>query len=209
MSEAIDYQKLTIKQVALDFPGNLKTAKEISEKVMVDEKKLIDFADAGYCPHWRIDGGEPMFQINETKKWVAQYLLTRCNGKALPIELKLIADPPIANDAPEQIKYIPNLRYLPRHSSPPGVYFLVKADQVVYIGQSTSIESRCIAHSRQGKEFDHIYILPTPEHLLDEVEAALIRYVKPTMNGTSKGGVYMTANAPGSDDEVLKRIGII
>jgi len=64
-----------------------------------------------------------------------------------------------------------------------GIYFLVKNNEVVYIGQSRSIEVRVSAHIG-SKDFDKAYFFECPIEELDEIEMELIRAVKPVLNTT-------------------------
>jgi predicted DNA-binding transcriptional regulator AlpA len=70
------------------------------------------------------------------------------------------------------IEYIPNKQHC--------VYFLVKGDEVVYIGSSFTIYSRITQHKE--KDFDRVlYFHVEPERML-AVEAELIRVIKPKLN---------------------------
>jgi hypothetical protein len=62
-----------------------------------------------------------------------------------------------------------------------GIYFLVKNNEVVYIGQSKTIEVRVSTHIG-AKDFDKAYYFECPLEELDEVEMELIRAVKPVLN---------------------------
>lgn len=69
-----------------------------------------------------------------------------------------------------------------RSQTPPCVYFLVKDDEVIYIGQSVNLPSRIEAHL-ETKIFDRVYYVPAARRDLSRVEGALIRFLKPKMNG--------------------------
>jgi hypothetical protein len=67
------------------------------------------------------------------------------------------------------------------------VYFLVKHDHIVYVGQSTSIGARLESHRKDGKEFDYALVLPVDfNHVvfsLSAIESAFIRLLDPPLNG--------------------------
>ena len=168
----------------IKWPTSLISIEELSEKTGVTTPRLQEMVDCHYIPHWKLDGGTPMFQIAETKKWIAANMLTRVEGKNLPISLKVCVEPPKASviDAPVSIREIENLRTLPHYNMTPAIYFLVEEDTVVYIGQSTNPASRVAAHG-STKIFDRGFILPVPRSALNGVEGALIRLLQPKLNG--------------------------
>lgn len=81
-----------------------------------------------------------------------------------------------------------------------GVYALCAKGVVIYVGKSRSMIGRINAHRRAwidkkkgqswlteslgipGLQFDQIFILPTPLHLLDSVEREMIDKYKPRYN---------------------------
>ncbi len=68
-----------------------------------------------------------------------------------------------------------------------GVYFLILADEVVYVGQSLDVESRVNQHARgdarlAAKGFDRALWLPVAEGDLDAYEGALIRALRPRLS---------------------------
>ena len=168
----------------IKWPTSLISIEELSEKTGVTTPRLQEMVDCHYIPHWKLDGGTPMFQIAETKKWIAANMLTRVEGKDLPISLKVCVEPPKASviDAPVSIRGIENLRTLPHYNMTPAIYFLVEEDEVVYIGQSTNPASRVTAHG-STKIFDRVFLLPVPRSALNGVEGALIRLLQPKLNG--------------------------
>jgi len=62
-----------------------------------------------------------------------------------------------------------------------GVYFLVKADRVVYVGQSVDIYSRIAQHGH--KDFDRFAFVPCDKALLDKLESLYIHLLRPAQNG--------------------------
>ena len=68
----------------------------------------------------------------------------------------------------------------------PGVYFLIKEDEVVYVGQSEDVPVRIRSHKHGGLiEFDHVYYLHVNPENLVEVEKYYIRLLKPKRNRRS------------------------
>lgn len=89
-----------------------------------------------------------------------------------------------------------------------AVYFLIRDDEIVYIGQSCDIEARLELHivcrqarDRYYKDFDRAAWIAVPIGELDAVEGALIRALRPEYNGSAPA--YC-----GRDNEILARFGI-
>ena len=168
-----------------DWPAGLHPASYVSEKIGVSEERLSELSEAMLCPHWRVDDGAPMYKLKEVKDWATANLLQRCEGDPLPLQLRIMVDPPLALDAPECIREIERLREIAIGDYPPGVYFLTKGQEVVYIGQSVNPLGRVNTHCGDPyKDFDRAYMLPVPRSMLDDVEGALIRTMRPKLNGT-------------------------
>jgi hypothetical protein len=62
-----------------------------------------------------------------------------------------------------------------------GVYFLVKNNDIVYIGQSQNVHARLTAHGVL-KEFDGFHVIPCPAQELLPLEASYIRKFNPPLN---------------------------
>ena len=69
------------------------------------------------------------------------------------------------------------------------VYFLLKHNEVVYVGQTKKGMSRPLVH-KYDKDFDEIYIMPCDEEMLDLVESEYIVKYSPLYNKTIKSGGY-------------------
>jgi len=67
-----------------------------------------------------------------------------------------------------------------------GIYFLIKDDRVVYVGQSRSNMLQRIAQHTHDKDFDAVAVHAVPERYgltdLDELEAAYIYELTPPYN---------------------------
>ncbi len=68
-----------------------------------------------------------------------------------------------------------------------GIYFLVKGDTIVYVGQSITLFSRLYMHrDERTKEFDRYTFLKCLPHQLAEFERYYIRKFQPLYNKTHK-----------------------
>ena len=67
-----------------------------------------------------------------------------------------------------------------------GVYFLVKGDEVVYVGSSVNVLERVSKHAsgstETDKDFDGSFAVFLPERDIRWAEACLINSLKPTHN---------------------------
>jgi len=181
------------------LPRGLKTAEEMEEIIKIPAQRIRELAEAGYMPHWLVDGNTPLFQVTKAREWVAQNIVRQVDGAPLPTTVKVMVEPPRAKRPPKAIAHIENLRELTGVNPPPGIYFLVWRGQIMYIGQSVNPYVRIATHAKDGKAFTRAYFLPVPRGELDAVEGALIRALKPRLNGRgANGGVIAPTEV---DDE--------
>lgn len=186
------------------WPTSLVTLDEAAASLRITAGRLSELTDAGYAPHWRIDGGAPMYRLADLRTWGARNLTACCAGRSLPVELSIRVDPLPCNTAPAAIRDIPELVELPIAGAC-GIYFLVKGNKVVYVGQSISPLSRIGTHGLdEHKDFDRAYIFPVPRSLLDSVEGALIRWLRPPYNIRERG--LVAPRDSGTDAIVIERI---
>lgn len=61
------------------------------------------------------------------------------------------------------------------------IYFLLKSDMIVYVGQSHSLGVR-ISNHKKGKDFDRVKYIEVPKHNQNVLELALIKSIKPAYN---------------------------
>jgi hypothetical protein len=190
------------------FLRNLRTADEVvnSLKGLISAERLLELAEAGYAPSYRIDGGAVRFVLREIKDYVAESLVKKRGGLSFPEMLPVPV--PIAQLAitrPTALIGIPHLQWL--KASHPGVYFLVKAGEVVYVGQSINVYGRIGSHV--DKDFDEVFWFPVPAGELNSVEAAFIRLLKPPLNGRSRSNQVITSNTDASADaRILSDCGV-
>lgn len=69
-------------------------------------------------------------------------------------------------------------------ASPPtpqsGVYFLIKGDEVVYVGRSKNVLARMAGHV--DKSFDRVLMIPVAEEFCSAIEAHMIGWFLPPLN---------------------------
>ena len=68
-----------------------------------------------------------------------------------------------------------------------GVYFLIKNERIVYVGQSVNVYSR-IADHYKNKFFSDVFSVPCPRSNLDVLESMYIHTFNPDLNGRSAQG---------------------
>ena len=66
-----------------------------------------------------------------------------------------------------------------------GVYFLIKDQKVVYVGQSVNVYSRITQHA--NKKFEKFAVIPCAKESLDVLESLYIHLFKPELNGSRYG----------------------
>lgn len=67
------------------------------------------------------------------------------------------------------------------------IYFLIKDDKIVYVGQSSTGYKRIFDHNK--KDYDSFFVLEINQEHLNAVESLYIDYFKPCLN-TQKGNTY-------------------
>lgn len=123
---------------AVDGPSltSLKTAQEVAGQVRLSITRIKELAAAMLLPHFRIDGGEPLFCPSSLKRYVRQHMTSVCEGAPLPLYLRPIVLTPVTKDLPFSLAAIQDrLCESPAVDIPPCVYFLIEAGAVVYIGK--------------------------------------------------------------------------
>ena len=84
-----------VEAYTVKWPNNLVSAESAAEEIGLTPERLIDFANAGFAPHFRIDGGEPLFLRGELKEWAANNILKRDHGRPLPVQI-VVSPTPVA-----------------------------------------------------------------------------------------------------------------
>ncbi len=200
-----------IEVLSEKFPSSLKTADFISKELGITAQRLIDLADSGFAPHYRIDGGQPFFILSEFKTWAAKNLVARVQGKDLPEPVKIglsLDDLRKARKLPVALREVQNLFDITGEYNRSGIYFLCHGNEIQYIGQAICVHSRVKDHARNPeKHFDQVLFLPWPRDDLDRIEGALIRWIQPPANGRQGNTGKITAPGEryiGADKEVLE-----
>ena len=75
-----------------------------------------------------------------------------------------------------------------------GIYFLIREQRVVYVGQSVNVFSRIFTHV-QTKQFDSYVYIPCEADMLDKLESLYIHFLSPSLNGNLHNG-YKCAPLP-------------
>jgi hypothetical protein len=191
--------------------GRLVPIEKLAGKIKLSVDRIRDLADAGYIPHWRVDGGEPLFDVAEVRRWVNDNLVSYNPGKPLPTHFCLTTDmeqPCSGERLPVELRNIHGLMdvtgVLSLHS---GIYFLCLENQVVYVGQSKQASSRISQHMN-SKEFDRILFLRWPAFDLDRAEGAIIRLLRPRLNASGKQHRVCAPGRPHDDTALLAEISV-
>lgn len=66
-----------------------------------------------------------------------------------------------------------------------GIYFLIKNNKIMYVGQSKYINMRIGQHRDACREFDAVAWFEAPELFLNDIEAYYINRIEPEWNRTS------------------------
>ena len=70
------------------------------------------------------------------------------------------------------------------YDNPSGIYFLIKGNEVVYVGQSVNVISRISDHYSNIK-FTRYAFVPAEKKHLDLMESLYIHFLRPKFNGMS------------------------
>lgn len=93
-------------------------------------------------------------------------------------------------EVPRNVLPLDRLRTLPEAKAEPGIYFLWRGPQLLYIGQCDSMDRRIQVHflCRKGKRQGRYYpytrhtAMPFPEEGLDSIEYPYIQAYRPPYN---------------------------
>jgi len=184
-----------------DFPSALKTPEEVSAALVkrrcdIAADEIRGFADAGYIPcfWWQVNGERrgPYLQSGAVYNWVVLNCLSEQPGMGFPKSISVYAPLQGRSKAAVKVGRLPTALHALAGNifsvdsfRVVGIYFLVKDNDIVYVGQSIEVPSRVRGHKSTGKKFDSAYFIPVPEAALNEVERAFIAVLKPPLNGTN------------------------
>jgi hypothetical protein len=188
------------------LPGGLLDAHELAERLAKSHRmplpveRIVELAKSGHLPCWWWQDGDtmygPFFQVAKVKEWfVRNGHVKEQPGIDFPGTLQVrVMGVPRAEDVIPRERLPPALQAMGREFYPvqyefSGVYFLIREDRVVYVGQSVNVTSRVGSHVSEGqKRFERAIYLPVPLSDLDGVERAFIRALRPEYNGTANNG---------------------
>lgn len=188
------------------WPSKTETAQDISREVGVPALQLIEWAEQGLCPHFRINGGIPLFRTADVKRWMlAAQVVEECVGvaEASSFTLRIINNQPHIHDLPTELKSVGKVFDVNKYLLPSGVYFLYLRGELQYVGQSIEPSIRLAQHRNAGKMYDRAFLVPCPGFLMDKFEGALIRHFRPPLNGN------MSPRGTCPDRDTLEELGII
>lgn len=173
------------------FPTALKTVEETSAaiKYLVSVDRLLELAEAGYLPCWRIED-RYMFQVPDVRRWLAKNFMQHNPGRPFPNVIEVPVVPASGmGPVPSQLSlFSKHLASYVHWRIPTCVYFLSMDGVVVYVGKSVSLSVRISAHiSEKEKQFNGVFYLPVPESDLLRTESAFIESLKPKYNYGSNG----------------------
>lgn len=189
------------------LPTHLYDAEGIASRTCMPVARVIELADAGYLPHWRIDNRAPLFVLAEVRDWIAENLSQYCKGAPLPTKVFLVADrDPCDRDLlPKPLRSVPGIRDISDLiTCRSGVYFLMLEGEIVYVGQAVAVATRVDQHA-SIKQFDQVLFLPWPKSDLSQVEGAFIRLLKPPLNFGKNGRLF----APGVEYKDAEALAVV
>ena len=194
-AKPMDRPQHQIEVLTSQWPSNLKSCEDAAGDLGISPERLRALADRGYAPHYRIDGGDPQFRISELKQWAGANLVDRTEGRDLPSPIRIVVPAPAVSDyrkVPQSLREISGLKDISGELMRSGIYFLCRDSALLYVGQSVNVAQRIVEHFRRY-EFDAVFFLPWPADDLNRLEAALIRHLRPPLNGKGANGTMRTS----------------
>lgn len=125
------------------------------------------------------------FSFDDALAWATQQerdILGGIYGRGFLAPAPPVHEIQAARIEPGLLRTLEEVLALPRFQPACGVYFLIRDDRVVYVGQSVEVHSRVTLHHSRWKQFDgYTYIPCEPEQLAD-LERYYIRLLAPELN---------------------------
>lgn len=84
-----------------------------------------------------------------------------------------------------------------------GIYFLIKGDEIVYIGQSVNIFARMNGHA--NKDYDSVTFVPCDKSELDIMESLYILAYRPKLNGRAGNKCQGRISSPLSLQQIIEK----
>ena len=132
-------------------------------------------------------------------------MIDRVEGRDLPAPVRVVVPASLVEDyrkVPTSLREIVGLCDITDEIMRTGIYFLCRDNALLYVGQSRNAASRVAEHSKRY-ELDFVFFLPWPADDLNRVEAALIRALRPPLNGKGANGTMKTSAGESAGDAVL------
>ncbi|HEU5408490.1 MAG TPA: hypothetical protein VFU48_12030 [Nitrospira sp.] len=151
--------------------------------VRISADRILQLSRAQVLPHFRIDGGDPLFSVPILKAYVRRHLTVECEGAPLPLDLRPVVLKPVTESVPIALTMVQErLQECPAIDVPPCVYFLIDGETILYVGQSCNLPARLVQHSQAGRVWERALFMPVPKEELLHVEMQWIRALKPSWN---------------------------
>ena len=149
----------------------------------ISEADLIEWAESRLCPHYRVNGGPPLFNRTKLKDWITWNKIEVCDGKPLCNFISHKVEAVENYKIPSCIAGIDGIIEANLTTVFSGVYFLCKNNEIVYVGQAQSVSNRVGNHCGDGvKDFDSAFCIPVSISLLNAVEQYYIKAFLPKYN---------------------------
>ncbi len=151
--------------------------KKVAEHTGLSEKAIKEMVKRGMFP-------QPVAVTSHCIRWMSDQIedyQKQCAIWKTPEIPTVTSDVPDYEDIPEQLQEIRDFvqEWKPRHV----VYFLLSSGDVVYVGETQSLDARMRAHRKAGKVFDRVLYVQVSTKTALKVEAHFIFKLKPKYNG--------------------------
>jgi len=163
--------------------GYKYSAQDIEDLTGVSHTRLQDLAKSNYAPCIISETGEIYFKKQEIIRWMKNNLFVENEGQELPFRISVYSfnPPEIDSSIPKELSDVPGLAQYTDIHFPPCIYFLVKDDKVIYVGQTTNLPARLIQHEKD-KVYSRAFYITVPRRELDRVERDFIHILQPRLN---------------------------
>lgn len=193
--------------------NKLKQASEIKGKLtqFITAKEIEQLAINHSIPHYELINpltGKKSFWFiqDEVHEWLKDYFVKydfRFTPELVFVNFNEVSYQIFPTDeVPPALGSIKSLYKLPEKNlnTPPGIYFLCKGNEIVYVGKAVNIGHRIIEHKRT-KEFTNVYFICCHLDQMLRIEAACIKFFKPTLNVT-----HANSDPTDADKDILEKI---
>lgn len=157
------------------------TPEEIGEEMGIKPDRLSELAQSGFAPCRISDAGDIYFRHTDIKRWIKENLYTDIDGQKLPVKLFVYSGELREEPLPKELAGNENICEYVEINIPTCVYFLIKDNKIVYVGQSVYLPARLGEHKKH-KDYDRVLYLPVPQSDLNRVEQEFIKAIDPVLN---------------------------